>query len=118
MSITVEGAAQLERSGRAAAVELGRTADMHREIATLIAGRVNAPRRTGLLQSSIRPSSTDTEALVGSSLVYAPVQEYGWARHNIRARRYLAAAFEQSTDDAQRIVADHVAAAVSGIHGR
>lgn len=118
MTVTVEGADQLRRTGRAAAVELERLGDVHRQIAALIAGRVNAPRRTGRLQSSITPSSSQLEAVVGTSLVYGPVQEYGWPHHHIRARRYLAAAFAASTADAERIVAEHVDQAVRKIHGR
>lgn len=118
MTITVEGADTLARTGAAAAAELGRLGDVHREIAQMVAGRVNAPRRTGALQASIRPTSSNTEAAVGTSLVYGAVQEYGWPHHHIRARRFLAAAFTASTDAAERIVADHAARAVAQVRGK
>jgi phage gpG-like protein len=117
VTVTVEGADRLAATMHAAADDLGDLTGTHTLVASMIAGRVNPPRLTGALAASITGRGSPTEAVVGSSLVYAPVHEYGWPRRHIRARRYLSAAFAASTADATRAYERAVADAVSQIRG-
>lgn len=117
MSTTVEGADTLARTLSTAADTLADMSATNAAVAAMLAGRVNPPRRTGRLAASIHPSSDATTATVGTSLVYAPVHEYGWPRRHIRARRYLSAAFTRSVTDAQRAYERAAAAAVAKVKG-
>jgi phage gpG-like protein len=48
-----------------------------------------APKLSGRLAQSIRANAAGDTVSVGSDLVYAPVQEFGWAGHGIAAQPYL-----------------------------
>jgi hypothetical protein len=64
---------------------------LHKKVAAALVPRVAglAPKgETGKLSSSFRPSGLRTKARVKSSLVYAPVQNYGWHAHNIEPKRF------------------------------
>jgi phage gpG-like protein len=93
-TITVRGADTLARTARAAARDLADLRAVNAAVARRIAAAANPPRRSGRLAASITPSSTATEAVVSSGLVYAPVQEYGWAAHGIEGRHFLQTAFD------------------------
>lgn len=117
MTVTVEGADRLAATMRAAAGELADMGAVHAAVGSMIAGRVSPPRLTGRLAGSIRSSSTPRDVVVGSNLVYAPVHEYGWPAHNIRARRYLASAFAGSINTALDQYGQAVADAVRKVKG-
>ena len=81
--------------------------------ATLIVQRdakINAPVDTGRLRASITPSvmtSPVLQGVIGSNVVYAPMQELGtkW----MRARRYLQKALEDNAERIVRLLGDAVA---------
>jgi HK97 gp10 family phage protein len=114
----VEGADTLARTCRAAADDLDDMAAAHQEAGRLVEQRArgHAPKDTGALATSIRADATGSQVAVGSPLIYAGVQEFGWAGHNIRAQPFLAPAMA-STDVVVRPYEDAVAKAVAQIRG-
>jgi hypothetical protein len=118
LKVEVKGAARLGRTARAAAAELRNLTAVNRAAATRIRNATSPPVRTGRLAASIQVlDAGPAEATVGSSLVYAPVIESGWAAHGIEARHFLQhAADSQST----ACVGDYFAAvddALAGVKG-
>lgn len=88
--ITVEGAAQLRRTLKAAGDDLQDLKAAHQKVGTFVtkAADPRAPRRTGALASSGRPGATKTAALIryGNARVrYARPIHWGWPRRNIAA---------------------------------
>lgn len=115
--IEVDGAGRLARTLEQAADELDDLTSTNLQAAGAIARAVRPPVLTGALAASITPTATRTEAVIGSGLVYAPVQEYGSAGHNIRARRYMRAAFDAQQAATVTRYTTAVAAAVAGVKG-
>jgi phage gpG-like protein len=90
----VEGGRQLRKSLKDVEDGLKDLKAAHAEAAGIVAeaAMAGAPRRSGRLAGSIRPSGTKTAAIVragGARIPYAGVQEYGWPRHNIPAQPYI-----------------------------
>jgi HK97 gp10 family phage protein len=77
----------------------------------------NAPKVSGTLAASIRADASDTEIVVGSDLVYAGVQEFGWAGHNIAAQPFLRPALEDSTNEVAPLFRRDVEKALSHVQG-
>lgn len=113
-AIRVEGADELSRTLHNAADDFG---DMERagdRAANLVAnaGRVEAPRLTGALASSIHPDVDGNTAAVVSALPYAGRTHYGWAAVGQRAQpfltdplaRYESTIVEYFGDEAERIL--------------
>jgi hypothetical protein len=98
-TVTIKGGPELRRALKAAEADLRDLSALHRSIASDVAKAVasDAPHDTGRLAGSFRPSGTRTTAKVRSSLVYAPVQNYGWAEHNIEGRHFAESALASST---------------------
>lgn len=99
-SVKVEGLTALVRDMQALGVEVddlkaafGTIADRGAQLAASF-----APRRTGKLAASIKPSKAKNKAIVragGARVPYAGAVNYGWPAHGIRASRFL-----QRTDEA------------------
>ena len=90
----VEGGKQLRKSLKDVEDGLADLKDAHGDVAQIVAdaARPGAPRQTGRLAGSIRPSGTKTMAIVragGAKVPYAGVQEWGWGRRNIPAQPYI-----------------------------
>lgn len=57
-----------------------------------------APKRSGTLARSVTARDLGKgEAVVGSTLIYAPVIHYGWAAHHIAPNPFLTTAAADST---------------------
>jgi phage gpG-like protein len=80
-------------------------------------GQVRAPVVTGRLAGSIRASTADGEAVIGSALPYAGVQEYGWAGHGIAAQPFLRPALDASEALVLRAMEADAQAALSIVKG-
>ncbi|HKE75222.1 MAG TPA: hypothetical protein VKB57_16490 [Acidimicrobiales bacterium] len=117
VKITVEGADRLARTLQKAADDLADWTPVHGKVARMIAAATQPPSRSGALKASIRGTGTATEAVVGSSLVYAPVIEFGWPRRNIRPRRFLTSAFDSHRDQAVSMYSDAVADTIGHVKG-
>jgi phage gpG-like protein len=74
--------------------------------AALPAARSAAPRRTGRGAASLEASGTATQAILGTSLVYMAVQEFGSPRHNIEGLHYAGQAMDQAEADAEKAYTD------------
>lgn len=108
MQIEVEGANVLRRNLRKAggpALNQGMKL-IHQEIAGPVAAlaKRKAPRRTGKLISTIRPSSTTTMARIQAGpLIYAPIIEFGGYPGNYPGQSYLYAAMEERAAESLRL---------------
>lgn len=94
-SVKVEGGARLRRTLKQAGADLSALTDAHAAAAKLVADRARtaAPRRSGKLAQTIRPSGTKTRAVVRAgykSVPYAGPIHWGWPRRNITAQPFLA----------------------------
>lgn len=73
----------------------------HSEAAGIVAdaSKGRAPTRTGRLAASVRPGASKTAALIRagkSSVTYAPVVHWGWARRHIRPRPFISEAAQMT----------------------
>lgn len=85
------------------------------EVARLAGGR--ARRKTGALAASFRVTVTDAGAEISSPLRYAPVQEYGWARHHITPSRALTSALADAAPAVETVYTAAVTAALGKVRG-
>jgi len=75
-----------------------------------------APKRSGRLAASIKPTNTKNKAAirVGSARVpYAGPINYGWPRRNIKASRFLQRAIDADTDNAIRMMDEGLSRIIS-----
>jgi phage gpG-like protein len=98
---SLEGEKELRRTLKAAGDDLADLKAAHARTADTVSvrGRQKAPRRSGRLAGSVRPSGTKTAAVIragGGAIPYAGVQEYGWPAHHIPAQPYLVPAAEET----------------------
>jgi hypothetical protein len=85
-------------------------------VAELAAGR--ARRKTGALAASFGPLVTDAGVEIGSPLVYAPPQEFGWRRRGITPSLALTSALDDSAPAVEGIYFTALDAAVSQVRGK
>lgn len=76
-----------------------------------------APKRTGRLAGSIAARSDKSGGEVTASVVYAKVQEYGWAQRNIAAQPYLRPAFDDDRAAILKMFDDQMKDALSQVKG-
>jgi HK97 gp10 family phage protein len=91
-TIRVQGLNDLVRTMRKAGVDMADLKQANKAAGSIVAtrGKAVAPRLTGKLAASIRPSKTARKAVVragGSTLRYARFQEFGTVKN--RAHHYL-----------------------------
>ena len=116
-AVTLEGADRVESTLHDAAKDIGDLTTPNREVAQLIAAATRPPVLTGRLAGSIRATATADEAVVSSGLIYAPVIEYGWARHNIAPAKFLAEAVAQTQTQAVEIYTAFGSHVLEGVQG-
>lgn len=108
--IQVEGA----REVRATLRKLGQgTRDMsavHRQVAAMVIGPAQGAtrRRSGRLAGSYRVRASAAKASIASTLVYAPIQEFGWPRHGITPSHALEGTVEAMRGPIAEAYAKHV----------
>lgn len=110
IGIQVEGAREVRKALKAVGAGTRNMTAVHRAIAQgLVPAIVARTRkgRTGDLAGSYRVRASAAKAAIGSALVYAPVQEFGWPRHNITPSNALVGTVEDSRSS---ILADYTAA--------
>ena len=99
--IRVDGARQLRSSMRRAGLDLDQLKSTHAAVAQLVAGRgrTAAPKRSGRLAASVRPSGTKTQAVIRAGYArvpYANPIHWGWPRRGIAANPWLSRAAQSS----------------------
>ena len=77
--------------------------DLARAVAAL------APKVSGALAGSCRPSATPNRAKVVSDLIYAPVIQHGWPAHNIEGQHFGERALTQMAGTIQKKYDDGLA---------
>lgn len=104
-AVQVDGADTIARTMRAAAGAIADLSATNAKVATSIgnAAAARAPRRTGRLAASGRPTSTGTEAVLSFGVVHASPINFGVGPrrglrgpHNITATRFATEAAEQT----------------------
>jgi phage gpG-like protein len=118
-AVTVVGADRLARTMRQAADDLRHLSEAHRKAADEVARntRQRSRRRTGRLAASFTVTVADDGASVGSSLVYAGVQEFG-GYNNIRPSYALRGGLDASTAAVTEIYLDAVTDAIGKVKGK
>ena len=99
-TIRVEGLNQLVRTMRKAGIDMADLKEANKAAGTIVAtrGRGVAPRLTGKLAASIRPSKTARKAVVragGSNIRYARFQEFGSSKNTAKHYLYGSAEYTQ-----------------------
>lgn len=85
-AVKVEGAREVRATLRKLGAGTRDMSKVHRKVAALVIGPAQARTRhgtTGKLAGSYRVKASAAKAAVSSNVIYAPVQEFGWPRHNI-----------------------------------
>lgn len=102
-----------------AAHRLGDMSGPGRAAASTVYGsaRSRTPVRTGRLAGSLTRAVSDTEAVVSSGLVYAPVIHFGWRRHHIRPHPFLYSALDDTEPVVVRGYETRVQQVLAGVHG-
>lgn len=120
--IKVEGGARLRRTLRQAGSDLQDLAAAHAATAQLVAaaGRARAPKVSGRLAGTIRPSGTKTKAVVRAGFArvpYAGPIHWGWPSRNISAQPFLSDAATSTEPAWQNIYMQAVDKAISKVEG-
>lgn len=76
-----------------------------------------APRRSGLLGSTVRADATANGVVVGSTLRYATFVHWGAPRRHVRAQPWLLAQLAARQADLIEFYRDHAADAVAKVKG-
>ena len=119
-AVKVEGAREVRKALKAVDGGTRNMTTVHRAIAQSIlpAAQGRTRRRSGALASSYKVRASAAKAAISSALVYAPIQEFGWPRRNIRESLALSGAVEDArsaiVDQYTRAVADVVERAQAG----
>lgn len=100
--LRVDGGRRLRSTLRKAGADLGDLKDSHRRVAGIvgIAAKFGAPRgQTGKLAASVRPSGTQSAAIVRAgfaSVPYAAPIHWGWPKRNIKAQPWISEAAQDT----------------------
>ena len=118
-SVKVRGADEVARTLRAAADDLRNLDAVNREAGALVArtAQRGAPRRTGRLAASITVTAGPERVAVATGVVYAGVQEGGWARRGIRGRHYMRTGLQANQDAVLALYERAAAAAAAQVRG-
>jgi hypothetical protein len=99
--IEVKGLRETVKNLEQAGVSVNDLKDAMRRVGSIVSGRGQsiAPKKSGRLAASTRPTRTKNRARVSTgkaSLPYAPVIHWGWKKHNIEANPFLLKALGQT----------------------
>lgn len=120
MPILVEGAARLAATLKRAGLDMADLKDSNQKAGQVVGdeGKSRAPRRTGRLAGSIRPSRMASGVVVragGGSIRYARFAEFGSKK--IVAHHYLYGAVDAKADEVLEIYWDGVEDALAKVQG-
>lgn len=111
MSTYIEGLRETVRNLEKVGVDVQDLKEVFTDIGRMVANdaSVLAPRKSGRLAASIRPTKTKNKAAVraGSARVpYAGVQNYGWPKRHIGGKNFLQRAINANESKAVRMMED------------
>lgn len=120
VKVTVDGARELRRAMKAAGEDLRQLTAVHRRVGSIVtaAAAAQAPRRTGRLAGSVRPSATRTRARVAvgrASVPYAGPIHWGWPARNIEANPFIADAARSTEPEWTRVYRSEVDALIEKV---
>lgn len=121
-ALRVDGARRLRASLKAAGIGMQDLKAAHRQVAEMVATRSapNAPRRTGRLAATVRPSGTQSAAIVRagrSSVPYAGPIHWGHESRGIKAQPWLAEAAERSQTTWENTYLAAIEAVIATVEG-
>jgi len=118
-TVRVDGADVLARSLASAGRQLQDWAQVNAAAAARVAqvAARRAPKRSGRLAGSVAAQSDKSGATISASVVYAKVQEYGWAQRHIRAQPYLRPALNEQRDELVGLYDDRMKTVLSQVKG-
>lgn len=122
-TIEIEGARQLRATLAKAGADLNDFKAAHREVGAYVGARAVAlaPKVSGRLAGSMRPSSAKASATVrfgSSSIPYAGVIHWGWAGHNIAANPFASTAAETTEPQWLPVYMARVQRIVDSVRGK
>ena len=94
-AVTVVGARELRKSMKKAELSLKDMTAIHKHIATIVAeeAKKRAPVRTGTLRKTIRPTATQSAAIVrvgnNKRVPYAMPIHWGWPSRNVKKNPFV-----------------------------
>lgn len=122
-TVEVVGARELRRTLAKAGADLGDFKAAHREVGAFVGSRsvALAPKVSGALAGSMRPSSAKTSAVVrfGSKAIpYAGVIHWGWPGHNIAANPFASTAAETTESQWLPVYMARIDQIVNSVRGK
>ena len=119
-TVKVTGAAEAARTFGLAASDLNDLTRANDEVGRIIteAAQSGAPRRTGNLASSVKPTVTRDTVTVGSSLVYAGPIINGWVAHHIHPNPFVSDGAERSRSQWEKVYDEAIAKICKQVHGK
>ena len=120
--VEVKGAAELARTLRRAGHSLEDLKDANAKVAQFVVARADskAPRRTGALAESARPSRAAGRArvMVGrASVPYAGPIHWGWEARNIPAQPWVAETAQDNLTQIETLYLDGIDAVLATVKG-
>jgi len=117
--VRVDGAARLRQTMKAAGLKLRDLSAVNRRTAAKVvaAASPGAPRRTGVLAASVRPSGTQQVAAARSNLVYAPIVHYGWPGRGQAAQPWIFQAAVATEPEWTGYYEDEIDKLLESVHG-
>lgn len=99
--VQVEGAREVRKALKAVGAGTRDMTAVHRAIAQGLVPAAAARSRhlSGDLAGSYRVRASAAKAAIGSPLIYAPVQEFGWPAHGITPSKALIGAVEDARSE-------------------
>jgi hypothetical protein len=103
--VVILGGPELRRALRQLGADMRDLTKTHREAADVVrdAAVSEAPRQSGRLAASLRPTATRTRARVVSSLPYALPIHYGWRRRHIAPNKFGDRALAKSQSRVEKV---------------
>lgn len=108
--VKVDGVPEVTRALQKVADQVADLSETHKAEAEMLLPDVSrATRRlSGDLAGGWQTDGIATEARFSNDIVYAGVQEFGWAEHNIEPTNAIAQAFEGNASKTETLYADAI----------
>ena len=121
--VHVEGLANLRRTMKSAGVDLKELSKINRETATMVANAavLPAPKRTGRLAASIRPSGTQKAGVIKAgrkSIPYGPPIHWGWFSRGIKPNSWISRTAQSTESGWLPLYEQHMDSVIQKVKGK
>lgn len=121
--VHVEGLANLRRTMKSAGVDLKELSKINRAAATMVANaaRLPAPKRTGRLAASIRPSGTQKAGVIKAgrkSIPYGPPIHWGWFSRGINPNPWISRTAQSTESGWLPLYERHMDSVIQKVKGK